>query len=107
MHEIHIIRPVQRAAVCALKYTSYIMMSRLQDTSYIMMSRLQDSATKLQQLKQKKRLCRSLEVILLSSVIPIIGTIFAAPTITFVLSSETDSISTINEVTFHVYCRVS
>ena len=66
---------------------------------YFMMSRLQDRVTKfkghLQQLKQKKKL-RSLEVILLSSVILVIWMIFTAPTIVFVLLSETDS--TINEV---------
>ena len=71
---------------------------------YFIMSRLQDRAMKfkghLQQLKQKKKL-RSLEVILLSSVILVIWMIFTAPTIVFVLLSETDS--TINEVTFHVY----
>lgn len=55
---------------------------------YFMMSRLQDKA-------MKKKL-RSLEVILLSSVILIIWMIFTAPTIVFVLLSETDS--TINEV---------
>ena len=65
---------------------------------HLMMSRFQDRATKLifkghlQQLKQKKKLFNSLEVILLSCLILIIWIIFTTPTMVFTLSSATEVI---------------